>query len=256
MRDQNTTKQKMKIPKQISPDNLKDTIVQVLFKPKVAPELILGAFHHYFKDTYDFYSSTSQKHEIQTSGKIAPSFEFVEEGYFLNKTEEVKIKLSSKGIVFNTYKDYIGWDKYFPEIKSTIDKLFKDGLIESVQRVGIRYISQFNEVNLEESFNVKIDISLQGREYMKRGNTQIRNEFIEENFKTILTLYHGYLNDNNQETKEALTSIIDIDTIQYLSDTDKPDKVIDRIDKGHTKQKETFFSLLRPAFLETLNPEY
>lgn len=245
----------MKIPKRINPDNLKDTIVQVLFNPRIPPELVLGTFYHHFLDSFTFVASSPKRQELKLKGQQGLFLESLEEGYFLDKSEKVKINVSSKGIVFNIYKEYIGWDEYFPVIKSTIAKLFEIDLIENISRIGVRYISQFDNVNLPENLNIDLAVNMPNQSLDLKA-TQLRTEFVDGNFKVVLTLHNKISPTKDKEKGDSETSIIDVDVIQIFDGLSDLNKIIESINNGHQKQKTTFFSLLRPEFLETLNPEY
>ena len=245
----------MKIPKRINPDNLKNTIVQVLFNPGIPPELVLGTFYHNFLDSFNFVASTPKRQELKISGKDGVFLESLEQGYFLDKSEKVKADVSANGIIFNTYKQYIGWENYFPIINSTIPKLFEIHLIENVSRIGIRYISQFNNVNLPENLNMELSINLSNQNIDLKA-TQVKTEFVDNNFKVLLTLHNNISQSKDKEQNDSNTSIIDVDVIQFFDGLNDPKAILEAIEKGHQKQKITFFSLLRPEFLKTLNPEY
>jgi uncharacterized protein (TIGR04255 family) len=242
----------MKIPKKINPDNLKDTIVQVLFTSAISPELFIGSFSHIFSGIFKFITATPKSKGLKLDGDnllISP----IEKGFFLDKTETVKVDVTGGAIVFNCYKDYIGWDKYTAIINATIEKLFSSGLIKDVTRVGIRYISVFDDVNLINSLNMNLSIEIPNKGL---NSTQVRTEYIENEFKVILTLINK-INQQQESEKEASTaSIIDIDVIQILKNNSDIKSVLQIIENGHQKQKSTFFSLLKPSFLETLKPEY
>ena len=241
----------MKIPKKISPDNLKDTVIQILFNPGVAPELVLGAFNFGLSDTFKFVASLPAKKGIKVSANDGIFLESIQKGYFLDMKELVKVDITSNSISFNTFKDYIGWDSYLPVISNTLTKLFEIGLIKEINRIGIRYISQFDNTNLFENLNMTLSIDVPNKVFEA---TQVRSEFSDNNYKVIMTLINKIKNTENN--KEINTSIIDIDVIQLFDNLKEAKTAINAIEEGHQKQKHTFFTLLKPAFLETLNPEY
>ena len=62
----------MKIPKKITPDFLKDTIIQLLFNPGVPPELVLGEFKTQMSDVFSFV--TSKRIPVQIPGVSVTNF--------------------------------------------------------------------------------------------------------------------------------------------------------------------------------------
>ena len=243
----------MKIPKRINPDNLKDTLVQVLFNPGISPELFLGTFNHAFSEVFTFKAALPKRKELKISEAEGLIFEPLEKGYFLDKEEKIKVDVSGNAIVFNTFKDYILWDNYFPVISATIERLFATGMIKEINRIGIRYISQFDNTSLIDNLNMNLSLDIANKNLEA---TQLRTEFVENEFRVILTLINRINQLQGEVKKDMNTSIIDIDVIQLPVDMKDSKSAIEAIKNGHQKQKTTFFSLLKPAFLETLNPEY
>ncbi len=243
----------MKIPKKINPDNLKDSIVQVLFNTGIPPELVLGTFNHNLSDNFNFVAASPKRREVkvtETAGLLIDQFE---RGYFLDKSGQIKVDVGANGIVFNSLKNYIGWGNYFPIIVSSIKKLFEISLIKDVSRIGIRYISQFDNVSLIDNLRMNLEIDIPNKNLEA---TQIRSEYLDDNFRVILTLINKINKVPGTAKQDSNTSIIDIDVIQLGKSLTDADSVLENIDKGHQKQKETFFALLKPDFLETLHPEY
>lgn len=244
----------MKIPKKITPDNLKDTIIQIIFNPAISPELVLGAFYYNCKDTYDFIGTAPGKKGLKLNEKEGFFIESIEKGFFLDKNSEVKVNVTNNAIVFNCYGGYIGWEKYYAIISATITRLFEAHIIESVLRIGIRFISQFENINLFEKLNIKLSLELPNQDL---SSTQIRTEFEEDPYKVILTIINKAKNIPVQTGRtNTPVSIVDIDVIQLLDKEQSPSIINSCIDNGHFKQKVTFFSLLTSSFLASLNPEY
>ena len=243
----------MKIPKKINPDNLKHTIIQVLYNPAIPHELFVGSFNHHFSDSFKFVGAPPKRNELKLSGSDGLVMESLQRGFFLDHTEQVKIDVGDAGIVFNSFKGYVGWDNYFPIISSTVDKLFRLGLIKEITRIGIRYISQFDNVNLTDNLKMNLEINVVNESL---ESTQVRTEYFDETYKVILTLINKIKKAQDESKQENLTSIVDIDVIQTFEGLVDPEKALEVIENGHRKQKTTFFSLLRPEFLESLKPEY
>ena len=243
----------MKIPKRINPDNLKDSIVQVLFNPGIAPELVLGSFNYILSDTFKFIAASPKRREVKVSETEGLIIDQLERGFFIDKTEKVKVDVSATAIVFNLYKKYVGWEIYFPIIQSTIGELFDSNIIKEVNRVGIRYISQFDNISLIDNLHMSLAINIPNKNLEA---TQVRSEYRDDSFRVILTLINKINSAQPAKNESSNTSIIDIDVIQLGNNLHTTGSVLECIEKGHKKQKETFFALLKPDFLESLHPEY
>ncbi|CAN5176990.1 hypothetical protein BH23BAC1_BH23BAC1_50240 [soil metagenome] len=240
----------MKIPKKITPDNLKHTIVQVRYNAGIHPELVIGTFYHLFSETFNFVASASPSPSKEL--KVAELIVSINKGFFIDKSEKIKIEVGDSAIVFNIYREYMGWDKYFSSISPIIIKLYKEGFIKEITRIGIRYISQFDNVNLVENLKMNFSIDILDK---KLESSQIKTQYSDEHFTIILTLINK-VRQKIEALKEVKTSVIDIDVIQTFSELIDFQSALNAIEKGHQKQKIIFFSLLQPEFLKTLKPEY
>ena len=239
----------MKIPKKITPDHLKDTIVQILFIPGVPPELILGNFSFLFKDSFKFVASKRLPQPI-------PGFPSIIERnyYFTDLREEIKVEISENALTFNSLSKYIGWKKYFPLVESTLKLLLENGTIKAVNRIGTRYVSEFPDIGIFEKLQMSIDLNIPNKNFQ---TTHVRTEYNDDQFKVILNLSNDLLKPNIGIGKPSRFSLIDIDVISFFSvPISNQEQVIDLIDKSHFKQKTIFFSLLTEDFLNSLNPEY
>lgn len=239
----------MKIPKKITPDYLKDTIIQFVFNPGVPPELVLGEFKSQMKDDFNFV--TSKRLPISVPG--IPSI-IQQNYYFTDKANEVKVEITENVIIFNSLKKYIGWDRYFPLVESTISTLLKNKTFQSINRIGLRYISEFPEIKILDKLNIELKLNFPNKNLEA---TQIRSEYKDEQFKVILNVANDLTRPVKEVDKPDRFSIIDIDVISLFEEPiyDR-DQVISIIDKSHFKQKTIFFSLLTEKFLNELNPEF
>lgn len=247
----------MKIPRKITPDNIKDSVVQFVFNPACPPELVIGRFENHLKDLLEFKGGTPPSKQIfrLPDGNELNFGQFqagiFQGGFFLDKQESVKVTVSSNTLVFNTFKNYPGWEVMLSVIKETIKIMFEAGIIESVQRIGVRYISQFDDIAIFGKLKLSLGLDISNKNYT---TTQIRSEYDEDGFKIILNLLNNFQRlDNNVQRN---FSTMDIDVITIYESISNVNEIIDNVDKAHFKQKSTFFSLLSEEFLKTLNPEY
>lgn len=241
----------MQIPKKINPDNLKDTIIQIVFNPSIPPEVVIGSCYQTLLDSHEFIVGPVKK-EVKLTEKDGVVLESIERGYFLHRSKKVKLNVTPNSIVFNSYEKYAGWAEYYPLIEETLSKLFNASLIESVTRVGVRYISQFDANQLVDMLNMQLRIDNIRNKSL--DSTQIRSEYIDDKFKIILTFLNR-ISAKPDKATQGYSSVVDIDIIQFQQLMNLDDVLL-AVKAGHEKEKETFFSLLKPDFLKSLNPEY
>jgi uncharacterized protein (TIGR04255 family) len=89
-----------------------------------------------------------------------------------------------------------------------------------------------------------------GKDDILYKNTIVRTEIEQGEFSSTLQVA------NNAIINGKLGSIIDIDTFVTKNLDTFFSKKTELINAGHLKEKELFYSLLKPEFLNTLNPTY
>jgi uncharacterized protein (TIGR04255 family) len=245
--------QSMKIPTKISPDNLKDTIVQIIFNPACPPELVLGKFENSFIDQFEFKGGKPSKREIKIGEGNKINIDEFQGGYFLDKSGNIKISVGPNNLIFNKTDIYIGWIKYLNVISDTLFGSFENGIIDEITRIGVRYISQFDNIDIFSNLNMTLNIEIPNKNL---DMTQFRSEFNYENSKVILTLLNRFVTKSIETDKNKIFSIIDIDVIRLFDSLKSSFEAISIIEENHKIQKETFFKLLKSDFLKSLNPIY
>ena len=86
-------------------------------------------------------------------------------------------------------------------------------------------------------------------------NVQITTQVKDCDFdNTIQFSNNAMLNVNMPGQKNG--SIIDIDTFREYGDNYFLENIVSEIENAHKTEKTLFFSLLKPDFIESLNPHY
>ncbi|MCF3110919.1 TIGR04255 family protein [Niabella sp. CC-SYL272] len=231
----------MRLPKEISPDSIKDSIVEIRYASKLPFEVLLGIFFQSLDDSYTYTVRQVSADRINISNSPL----------FYNKT--IKFEILPNTIVFNCLDKYIGWDAYHIEIKKVLEQLTTTNNIETFNRIGIRYISQYNNTDLTTI--TKFDFKF-GLPDVKSDNYSFRSEFSTSEFRTILTLVNGFPIVLPNSTEASTITTIDIDVIKDKISIKEVDEVLKLIGDAHLYQKTVFFSILKEDFLDTLNPVY
>jgi uncharacterized protein (TIGR04255 family) len=247
----------MKIPRKITPDNIKDSIVQIVFNPACPPELVIGRFEYHLQSLFEFKGSgpLSTKQLIKLPDGSELNFGQFQGGsaggFFLDKKELVKVSVTPNTLIFNSFKGYPGWVIMHEVIKSTIQQMLENGIMESVQRIGVRFISQFDDIEIFQKLKMSLTLNISNKNL---ATTQIRSEYDEDGFKIILNVLNNF--HRLEKTVQRKFSTVDIDVIKFYTSSKDFSDISDGIDKAHFKQKSIFFSLLSDEYLRTLNPEY
>jgi len=236
----------MLLPKKID-DGLKDAIVSLKFISNLPKGTELGVFYLKFKDFL-------KPIKIPNPTFVPGSNLVIEKqsNNFLSQDENFRIEFNSGEIIFNIQKVYKGWEEFFGFIRIVVIRLFDEDIITGVYRIGLRYISQFENISIFDKVNAKISLDLVEGDV--RG--QSRFELSKDDFFIILSMSNKQVVPK-EYSKAEFISIIDIDVIKDFSTIELSQSIVfEKITEAHTLEKEIFFGLLKNDFLKTLNPEY
>ena len=245
----------MRIPRKID-DRLTDAIVNIQFNPGVPADAVIGYFHSLTRDLYDITSGDS---DSAFSPFNAPGFLIEQRSFFaINSELGVRIDVSERQINFNITSGYIGWDRYSKLIEQTLQLLFDHKIIRKINRLGLRYVSDFANTRLFQHIGATLQLHVLNPSMEK---SQFRTEFTTANgFYAILSLSNAYPTfvEQTGQPDGAMSSRVDIDVIRVYLPQDAVSfaQLVSQIQQMHDEQKQLFFSLLTDEFVQTLNPQY
>ncbi len=240
----------MRIPVKITPDNLLDTIVEIRYNLNIPQELVPGIIYKALPKEFIY---PKPKDIIPEGIQLDPNNP--EQKLFLGidspsifSNGEVKIQVRRENnIIFNCIGEYIGWEKYFGIIKDVLTRLSTQNIFHSYDRVGVRYISKFDNISIFDKLKGSFNLVIPNKEFK---NTTFRTEYMIDDKRVIVNL------SNNIQRKNEAYSLFDIDVLKGFKNTLKIEELFEGIDETHKTQKETFFQILNENFLKSLNPEY
>lgn len=239
------------IPKKITPDPIHEAVVEIRFSTDIMPSAIFGMIFNLFKDE-GWSSKPLPILQIPEEVRIKdPGFMF-KATHQLSK-ENAIFAVGPRALSFSVVSKYIGWTNYRELITTKFNTIKQTGIISKVERVGLRYINFFEDVDVFDFINFEVSFSEQQKTFTQKI---FRGEIADEKFTNTLQIANRMqIGIIGAAPKNG--SIIDIDT--SIDDT-KNSKIIDEIptviETVHQQEKELFFSLLKSSYLSTLNPEY
>ena len=245
----------MLLPKKLNPDNLKDTLVEIRYAQGIPQELMLGFASSILVPLgYQYLSVSNQNINIALNNNQQIAFDLGNNGGGFFIKDDIRIQFVTHQIIFNCLADrYVGWEKYFQTISDMISALFDKEAIKDFNRVSIRYISEFKNIDIYQGIKGTIDISDAG---LKLDNSILRLVDESDNLKTYVTLTNKAKRISPQEQKIIEASLIDINIYENFNPVSDLEILKNKLNQIHTKQKEVFFSLINDDFLSKLNPEY
>ena len=239
------------LPGKITPDNLKDTIVEYRFLSDTPVEVLSGLVYTELKDSFQLLPRLSSSAIWQLDPQRSIQLGAQEGIQFVN--DHVKIQLGDHLLVFNSLDKYPGWKRYFNCIEGVIKNLFEKYLIKSVSRIGLRYISEYPEMSVFDVMKERPVLSLpHGRGQNITYRTEIRNEHY-----TIVLNVADRVAKQGAIPDESFFSLIDVDVFKVLSQPQpNVEAVLNTTEYLHKIEKEVFFGILKEDYIKTLNPEY
>jgi uncharacterized protein (TIGR04255 family) len=246
----------MPIPSKITPDHLKDTIVEIRFDSAIPLDLLAGTAHALLIPLEFIYTPApdnnisfglGQNQQISI-GLNAPN----KSGFFIK--DSIRIQFISNVIAFNCLIDkYVGWTVYSQTIKAVLKEFVEKKLIKSFNRISIRYISEFENVEILRNINGEINICDTG---LGLKDSILRLTKDVDNIKTFVTLTNSTKKIIPKENKISEVSLVDINVFETLPLNSQIDILEEKLERVHLLQKEVFFGLISDNFLRSLNPEY
>lgn len=242
----------MRLPRKID-DRLKDAIISVSFVPMVPPATVLGYAHNLLKNSFDVVTANPFPAFSFGAGELTVDSRQV---HFLSKDRRFRLDVDGQSVTFNLVDGYAGWEAYRAVIQECLTLLITSTFVRHINRVGVRYISQFNNVRIAEAISVSLAVGT----VLDIPRSQLRLEFGRGQFNTILTLLDNYPTTLQAQPgpDDGFFSLIDVDILKHYptEQTVTIDLLLTHIDEAHHEQKLLFFGLLKDNFLTTLNPEY
>lgn len=246
----------MNLPKKIKPDNLVETIVEIRMNPICPPELWAGMLTARIQQLgYKYIQAPQLSVRLDKNGKMSLSVESMKE----NTTQGIFIKdnlrfiMQGNNLSFNcNMGHYVGWDIYKAEIQSVIIAIQECGIAKEFNRVQIRYISEYQNIDIIDQIQGVINIECKTASFK---NQEIKLNRIEDKMKVFVTLVN-MTKRKDVKGLERIVSLFDINVYENFDTTDSVEQIMNLLNKIHKVEKETFFGLLKENFVKTLNPEY
>ncbi|MFC0076553.1 TIGR04255 family protein [Flavobacterium procerum] len=233
------------LPLKITPDPLLSSTVEIRFKSnKSLNEIFISLFSEFTKDFPKFKNTGFPEglREKNVELKYIPEYVFSNNDY--------SIAFNENFIAFECVSEYKLWKIYSVFLKDTVNRIKKLGLIDEIERIGVRYGSLFENISdIDEILknSPKLTSSDFGEEFLV-----YMTKIIDGNTDIILRIKKDFeLIDDDINKKGHL---IDID-VSTCKDFDNK-KIFEYIDQLHDSLKKLFFGLLKEDFIKSLNPEY
>ncbi len=237
------------IPKKISDCPINEAIVEVRFAPNIDRSAVFGILYNNLRESYPNPPQKLPILELPDHIRANdPGLKY--RPYYKLQKDNLSCHIGPD--VFSTIatESYPGWEVFSEEIFSNIKYLQNSGVVDYVERIGIRYINFFPSNILD---NIELVISITDEIVSSKDTTIVTS--IQRDYYTSRVQISG---DSQRKTEEGTQNgtLIDIDTV-YNRDMRNFFEDAQRIViRGHSVEKEIFFNLLKDDLIQSLTPTY
>ncbi len=239
----------MKRPTKITPDPIIEAVVELRYESDVPRNAILGMLFAQVKSKYPDFKNlpiTTIPENIRAND---PNFQF--SPYYQSQSGAFNLNVGPRVIALSNTGQYVGWkDNYFPEITELLKSVKTAGIVKHFSRLGVRYVDFF-EPDIFENINLSIELNEAPLDALQ---TTFSSIFKANDFLTKVQVVNNV--KATVQKIEKVGSIIDTDTYYEPQGKFDFDGLNNLIDNAHEEAVSFFFNLLKPEFIETLNPEY
>jgi uncharacterized protein (TIGR04255 family) len=238
----------IKLPKEISPNPLLSSVVEIRFSTTIKNEELLKTVFPILSGDFPLIKYSDVPKNLKGIGerlKYNPDFIFSNNDY--------SVSIGTNVLLFENLGNYHLWSSYFSLIKKVVSEINKVEIVQMVERVGVRYISLFDSTNKIKDITT-LDFTL-GYKNAEQQNDFFQTELNKDQVRLVLRIAQNGNVIKGNDTVKGLFIDIDASKIQELPDKFN-ESLLNEIDILHTEEKIFFYSLLKKEFLESLNPIY
>ncbi len=237
------------IPKSLGKCPLVDALLEIRFNSNLDKSVIFGFIYGLVKDTYPgrvvnlpLYQIPAQIRDNDPNLQFKPLYRL--EG------EDTILQIGTDVICLSSKIPYIGWDVLSQKALIIFNKLYTAGVVKDVVRLGHRYVNFF-----EGDISDKLNMTFKFVHQYNIITNLFRTEILDGNFISTLQF------SNSAEYRPIPTTVkkgclIDIDTFREYKDNFFLHNIKNEIDTAHQCEKSLFYSLLKPEYINELDPIY
>jgi uncharacterized protein (TIGR04255 family) len=240
----------MNIIKSISPDPVISAVVELRFESDVPKEAVYGVMYNALNKLCPESTALPIMQFPEAVRAKAPELRWKPWYQLSGNGLDLQIGPEVIGMNCDCSTGYMGWSKFSKHVSHILSCIETTNLVKNITRIGIRYISFFEQVNIFEK--LKLTIHREGK-FFCDDQTIFTTLLREGQFIQKIQLNNDVELTTPVHHKKGST--FDIDTFQMTKNLSF-EKVHQIIEDGHAHEKKLFFSLLTDDFLNSLNPTY
>lgn len=238
-----------RLPSKISPCSIVESVVEIRFVSTEPWRNLPGMFHPRIRDRYPESKELPLANMPEDIRSKSPAFTWVPLLQYGGTDFSIQFGPRVLSLITRPHH-YPGWGRFGDELTWVLERLQESGIVSEAERIGLRYVDFFeNDVWQQLNMGVLIGgVPLAGGELsttvvLRHPEGQVR-----------LQVANGAFFQGPTGVKRG--SVLDLDVWHPGGDGDLFSDGFHRVERLHQASKEVFFGLLKPEFLQSLNPEY
>jgi uncharacterized protein (TIGR04255 family) len=238
----------MRLPKVIERCAISEAVTEIRFETNLPGEAVFGVVYNALKERYGALEKLPILQIPEVMRASDPNLQYLP-GYKLSM-DNFRVQIGPKVLSCSVVSPYPGWARYFAEIGEVFGCIRELGFISTVTRFAIRYIDFFQ-------FDIfrKIDVGVfLGNDRLEGVPMGLRVDIQKGRFRCLLQISNEATWQANSENIKG--SAFDVDTYLASGEGDLFEQMNELLEEAHLIQKNLFFGLLKPDFLESLKPSY
>jgi uncharacterized protein (TIGR04255 family) len=242
--------QNKRLPRKITPCPIEEAIIEIRFelKPHIPEDAVFGLV---FNAVGDNFPKVEKLQILELPLQIRSSDENLKyKPHYRLQNEKYILQIGPRVVSLVAKRPYQGWGDFYSNLKKNVESIQGLNIIESVKRLGLRYVDYFN-TKVFDNIDLSITTS-QGS--LVTPETQLRTTLKDGQFNILLQVINDAMVSTNEKPKKG--SVLDVDISLEKFEGNFFDEYKKLIENAHELEKRLFFSLLQDEFLKTLKPEY
>jgi uncharacterized protein (TIGR04255 family) len=237
--------------KKVIPDPIISATIEIRYstKSEILTTDILGKFYPLFSADFP----NVKQGEIPQFIKIQnENLKFLPD--YILSNDFYSIGFTTNSIIIDSIGEYNLWENFSQVIRKNLSVLSTLDIVEKIERIGMRYVSVFNEKSsLEEAFNLNLSKSVL---MYKQSALKFISEYYFNQYKIIASLDKNAVFKNEIKDLEGVQVDIDITPIENVPENIN-ENIFEIIEEMHSIQKDFIFeTLLTDVYKQKLNIEY
>ncbi len=238
------------LPQKISPSPLIEAIFELRFTTKLPQDALPGMLFAALRSHYGQMMALPIAQLPEAVRSADPNLQFQPSHQMI--AGHHLLKIGARVLTFASLRHYDGWAQWLSHIEDVLTLVDKAGILDQVDRVGLRYVNFFPQPVLDQ---LNFEVQLMGQS-LHGYRSNCRFEIPDSGLLKILQISNDITVQIDQKPVQG--SMIDIDCIQavQVSAADFFDQCAHLATTLHDKVKQLFFSILKEDFLKSLHPDY